>query len=742
MFSFVQNISRLYAFILILLSIIIAFASVSVISMVQSHDYDAYIQESLIKQRHYTQTVIQNILIANQTQDQRLRKQHILRAQETLNNLKNQLEQIKNIQNNIQQNTHNLIFIDHKIYDLFQSQLFRKILTSQNQFINQIEAHLSNENTTNTTNSPPNIALEITLFINKLKQTSEDHFAFHKNLLITCIILFIMLIGAEAIIIYRPFSRRLKEKLEALNKEQEIIENKANRLQKSEERINLALLGANIGLFDWDIKNDKVFLSISACQLLNISRPEDDEDFYITINQFKSYISDKDSKIFNKALDEHLSSNKILNLDIRLENHSPNNNVIWLNLSGQAKWDKNNNAYRLAGTLKNISTHKQNKDLKNTFMSGVENSTIAMAIINISNKSQEFIYASPSLLKMLGFEKKQIIRSNMFMLNGPDTKMEHIDRISAILSSDKKGELEITHYRADGTPFLDKVSFIPILDETQSTPIAFVSFHENISDKDINNENNIQRQRKEAIGELIKTIGPETSKLLTELHQNCQKEDLNRINRLIALHASIAGFIDSNASHNKQIAIASAIEAAVHTNKAIFRDTEIFFTNETDKTPHFAFANDTEIRQIVFNLISNASHSYKNAPKAIKINLYNQSVSFVEAEKLGLPKLSQEYIVLEIDDNGCGIKEDIKSKIFDPLYSGWTNITTTGLGLTVTKTILNSWGGNIIINSIENEGTNIKCYIPIFRSQDDLDFMEMSDLLDELNTETTKIYYH
>lgn len=736
MFSFIQNISRLYAFILVLLSIIVTFASISVVSMVQSYNYFNLIQNTLVKQRQYSQDIIKSLYEAKYEADPRRKNRFIISIKEELKNLKKQNSYFQILQNSKQSEKIDFIFGDDAIYELLHSALAKDLNRHQSLFISQID-HLLNDFNQLELNSIEHTSIEdITIFLNRLEKMGLQNFTLHKNLLLICVILFIFLIIIEAVIIYRPFSQRLKEKIEALTKEQELIAATTKRIKTKEERINLALQGADIGIFDWHVEEDKIYLSISACQLFNIPIPEDEEDAVISMAGLKDFIASSDKKVFEKALNNHLSNNKILNIDVRLKsrNDYKSDKTIWLNISGQAKWDHLGRAKRLAGILSNITAEKENEDLKKIFMSGVEKSRIAMAIIDVSKFSREFIYASPGLFDLLEFNKEQILKSNMYMLNGPDTKMEHIDRVEAILDSGKKGEIEITHYRSDGSPFLDKVSFIPIFNESHNTPIAYVSFHENISDKTTHNERDISRQRKEAIGELVNTITPEMISILSELQENSASEDLEKINRMMALQTSIAGFFDNKAAQNKQIAISNAIDKVVEDNKSIFQDAKISFKNDINDPQALAFVNDIELRQIIFNLTSNAVHSYMAPPKTVDISLYSKAVSFVDAEKIGLPKQSQEYAILEITDKGCGIPADIKTQIFDPLYSGWQNISTTGLGLTVAQAILKSWGGGIGIESIEGKGTSVKCYIPIFKSQEDMDFMEMADLLDELNS--------
>jgi len=71
-----------------------------------------------------------------------------------------------------------------------------------------------------------------------------------------------------------------------------------------------------------------------------------------------------------------------------------------------------------------------------------------------------------------------------------------------------------------------------------------------------------------------------------------------------------------------------------------------------------------------------------------------------------------------IRDTGCGISEESISKIFNPFYSTKSNNLLTersagmGMGLTITKQILESYRGGIMVESILNVGTKFAVRIP------------------------------
>ena len=69
-------------------------------------------------------------------------------------------------------------------------------------------------------------------------------------------------------------------------------------------------------------------------------------------------------------------------------------------------------------------------------------------------------------------------------------------------------------------------------------------------------------------------------------------------------------------------------------------------------------------------------------------------------------------VVISISDNGIGMNEDISKKAFEMFYRGSEQSIGSGLGLYLTKTIIEQLKGTISIQSKEGTGTSIRLFIP------------------------------
>ena len=111
-------------------------------------------------------------------------------------------------------------------------------------------------------------------------------------------------------------------------------------------------------------------------------------------------------------------------------------------------------------------------------------------------------------------------------------------------------------------------------------------------------------------------------------------------------------------------------------------------------------ANPAEIRQVVMNLIINASEALEGKPGFITIT--------TAAATLG--EASSCAVRLEIKDTGSGMTADVKARIFDPFFT--TRFVGRGLGLAAAQGIVRRHGGSIEVESTPGEGSRFTILLP------------------------------
>ncbi|QEN06548.1 response regulator [Oceanispirochaeta crateris] len=122
-------------------------------------------------------------------------------------------------------------------------------------------------------------------------------------------------------------------------------------------------------------------------------------------------------------------------------------------------------------------------------------------------------------------------------------------------------------------------------------------------------------------------------------------------------------------------------------------------------------ADPTQIHQIMMNLCTNAAQAMDEKGGVLTVRLSTAYLS--ETELKDDPSLTAgPYILLQIEDNGTGIKNRDIHKIFDPYFTTKEVGKGSGMGLAVVAGILKNINAGIRLDSSFGTGTSIKIYFP------------------------------
>jgi len=124
-------------------------------------------------------------------------------------------------------------------------------------------------------------------------------------------------------------------------------------------------------------------------------------------------------------------------------------------------------------------------------------------------------------------------------------------------------------------------------------------------------------------------------------------------------------------------------------------------------------ADATQIRQIVMNLIINASEAIGDASGVIAITTGALECTREYLKDVWLDEKIQEgsYLFLEVSDSGCGMEKETLAKLFDPFFT--TKFTGRGLGMAAVLGIIRGHKGAIKVYSEAGKGTTFKVLLPV-----------------------------
>jgi len=107
-------------------------------------------------------------------------------------------------------------------------------------------------------------------------------------------------------------------------------------------------------------------------------------------------------------------------------------------------------------------------------------------------------------------------------------------------------------------------------------------------------------------------------------------------------------------------------------------------------------ASPDKLHQVIINLLVNAYDAMQEKGDTVRISTSH----------------NERHIVITVEDNGQGMTPEIKDKIFEPFFTTKEIGKGTGLGLSVSHGIIQSMGGEILVDSKAGEGTTFTIKIP------------------------------
>lgn len=226
------------------------------------------------------------------------------------------------------------------------------------------------------------------------------------------------------------------------------------------------------------------------------------------------------------------------------------------------------------------------------------------------------------------------------------------------------------------------------------------------------------RQKLESLGVLAGGIAHDFNNILTSIMGNISiaKVDLNTKSETYErlTKAETASMRAKDLAHQlRTFSKGGVLVKEVASITELIKETAIFALYGSSTKPKFFIPEDIwfaeidqgQISQVIHNLIINADEAMTEA-RNIKINVNN--IVITKENMLALKE--GRYIKISITDQGEGIPAEHLSKIFDPYFT--TKEKGSGLGLTISYSIIAKHKGIITVDSTLGIGTTFDIYLP------------------------------
>jgi signal transduction histidine kinase len=177
--------------------------------------------------------------------------------------------------------------------------------------------------------------------------------------------------------------------------------------------------------------------------------------------------------------------------------------------------------------------------------------------------------------------------------------------------------------------------------------------------------------------------------------------------------------------------IATLINNIVVTAKPLVENNENVLEVDCDQRLGTMSADQTKLRQVLFNLLSNAAKFTKQGKLTLTVTreptMYGLGSASLKPETVEADTQSRnpkskinpksEWICFRVSDTGIGMSDEQKQRLFQPFTQGDASTTKkyggTGLGLAITRHFCRMMGGEIVVESKPGQGSTFIVSLPV-----------------------------
>ncbi|HOO46563.1 MAG TPA: PAS domain S-box protein, partial [Deltaproteobacteria bacterium] len=370
------------------------------------------------------------------------------------------------------------------------------------------------------------------------------------------------------------------------------------------------------------------------------------------------------------------------------------------------------------------------KESEDRFRSLIQNS---YDIIVILDKTGSFVYETPSVQRVLGYESGYLIGRTPQDLVHPDDLEAIAGALDEVYSDINPGTpTQFRFLRADGSWIYLEAVGKNLLDYPGINGVVITA--RDITERKKSETNRIDMEKRllhaqklESLGVMAGGIAHDFNNLLMAILGNLDLAltDLSPVSRSRRFidQALLAGRRAADLTNQmlaysgrgrfdlKSFDISELVEEMARLLKASISKTVTLNLQLKDSLPPIV-ADPSQIQQIVMNLIVNASEAVGDTAGTVTVST---GVRQCNDEYLMQSRLRQKpeagrYVFLKVSDTGCGMDQETQERLFDPFFT--TKFTGRGLGMAAVLGIVRGHKGAIMVESEPARGTSISILLP------------------------------
>jgi len=345
-----------------------------------------------------------------------------------------------------------------------------------------------------------------------------------------------------------------------------------------------------------------------------------------------------------------------------------------------------------------------------------------IVISDATRPDAPIVYVSPSFERLVGYDAEEILGTNCRMVQGPGTDMDTVQQIAVALGSGRVFQGEILNYRKDGTPFWNFLRIAPIVD-ADGQVTHYVGTQTDVTELHRVREREEQLAGAVAHASRVRTVAALGASLAHEVNQPLaavvtnaeaairlldagKAADVREALESIIADARRAGEIIHRAHRlvRKQPAAAQAVDPGeVAAEVLAFTRTRLRHAGVRARLENRAkdarvTFDPVQLHQAILNLVMNAIEAMESEPvdreRALAIR--------VEAGEAG--------VAIAVEDTGPGASDELMARMLQTFHT--TKARGTGLGLLVTRSLVEAHGGRLGLARNAGRGLTFTIHLP------------------------------
>jgi two-component system, cell cycle sensor histidine kinase and response regulator CckA len=333
----------------------------------------------------------------------------------------------------------------------------------------------------------------------------------------------------------------------------------------------------------------------------------------------------------------------------------------------------------------------------------------------------------PTLCQLLGYTEKELLALEVAdVAHAEDIEADLAERRRLIRGEARSYDLMMRLHRRDGTVVWVYANN-SVVQDAAGTPLYFLAYIRDVSERKILEEQLRQAQKMEAVGQLAGGVAHDFNNLLTAIIGNSELllrtidlEDRRRLDvleinraahRAATLTRQLLAFSRKQVLQPRIVDLNGVVaELTAMLRRIIGEHVELRLQLEPGLGR--VLADPSQLEQVITNLAVNARDAMPSGG-TLTIRTANMDEAQVSLSSPESSPLLGPLVELSVSDNGVGMDERTQARLFEPFFTTKELGRGTGLGLATVYGIVRQSGGQIRVSTRLHHGSTFTIYLPM-----------------------------